>query len=596
MELKNKMFKLFIFVGIFCYGDCFVTYSQVDKVKLNQPNIIIIMADDMGYGDLGFHNNPTIQTPFLDQFASSSVQFSNFYVSPVCAPTRASLLTGRYNIRTGVYDTYSGGAIMASNETTIAEIFKDNGYETGLFGKWHLGDSYPFRPQDQGFTSSVWHLGGGIGQVGDVFNYYKGETSYFNPLLYKNGKKFQSKGYCSDVFTNETISFIKNTNNKPFFAYLSFNAPHTPLQVPDQYYQKYKDLIIDSDYFLKKGYHTHSMNKQDVESAKKVYAMISNIDDNIGKLIEFLKDNHVYDNTIIIFMTDNGPEQYRYTGGYKGKKGLVREGGIHVPFYLKLPNNENQIKQIKTPAAHIDVLPTLSELCNIELPNHLQIDGVSFASSLKKNSSIKNRSLFFEWQRSYPEKYRNMAVISGDYKLIGNTESKNDVKNFELYNLKKDPFESTNIYYENDAIAKTLISKLDIWYNDIMSSKNLLNPPKIIVGSQKEKHTILNRNDAKGLPVIWDDDSIQVRWDIDIVEDGNYQLKCHFRKPMTKSGNMVLRIGHQNFTKNIHQKNIQTVVYPSINLKKGSCSLDAWYYIQWKEYFTPFYVEIEKLD
>lgn len=584
--IKMKVFK-FLFYSFFAIN-FITTFSQ-------KPNVIIIMADDMGYGDLGFHGNPTIKTPHLDKLAKESTNFSNFYVSPVCAPTRASLMTGRYNIRTGVFDTYSGGAIMATEETTIAEVFKENGYTTGIFGKWHLGDSYPSRPQDQGFDQSVWHLSGGIGQVGDVFNYYKGNTSYFDPILFKNGEQFQSKGYCSDVYTDELISFIKNNKSKSFLSYLSFNAPHTPLQVPDAYFQTYKDVSFDNEYYKSQGLYVHEMTEKDMEDARKVYAMISNIDDNVGRLIETLKQQKIYDDTIIIFMTDNGPEQYRYIGGYRGKKGQVREGGIHVPFYLKSTNSENLQKEISTPAAHIDVLPTLAELCAIEISKDLNLDGISFAGNLIDNTPIENRSLFFEWQRSYPEKYRNMSVIDNGFKLIGNTSSSNEENQFELYNLNTDRYEANDVSSKNPTIVNELKSKLDIWYDDIMSSKHLLNTPRIIIGTEHEKHTILNRNDARGMQLIWDDDQMHVRWDLSIIKKGNYKIICHFRKPIPKQGELVIRIGTQNFTQQIEKENTQTVTYNDVLLNAGNYSLDGWFYGGWKHHYTPFYIELIQL-
>lgn len=560
-----------------------------------KPNVIIIMADDMGYGDMGYHKNPMIDTPVLDSFAKESIQFSNFYVSPVCAPTRASLLTGRYNIRTGVYDTFSGGAIMASNEITIAEIFKDNGYKTGLFGKWHLGDSYPSRPQDQGFSDSVWHLSGGIGQVGDVFNYYKRDSSYFNPVLFKNGKKHQSKGYCTDVFTNEAISFIKNSQDQPFLAYISYNAPHTPLQVPQEYLDKYKDKKIDEKYFQSKGIYTHKMSDSDISAAKKVYAMVDNIDVNIGHLITVLKEQGIYENTIIIFLTDNGPEQHRYTGGYRGKKGLVQEGGIHVPFYLKLNKKETTAVKIKIPSAHIDVLPTLAELCNIKIPSNLNIDGVSLAGVInKQQEDIKSRPLFFEWNRSYPEKYRNMAVIYKGYKLIGNMGQNSLLNEFELYNLQKDPFESNNIIAQNLQRAKSLKTELDTWYSSIMQSKNILQSPKIIIDSEKEPIAILNRNDAKGLPLIWDSENVHVSWDLHIKIKDTYKIVCYFRNPIPKPGNMIIRFGVQNITKKITKTTTKSVTFSNVILEKGDTMLDAWFSCGWADYYTPFYIEISK--
>ena len=189
-------------------------FSCEKQSVIKRPNVILIMTDDQGYGDLGANNNQNIITPNLDDFADKSIRFNNFFVSPVCAPTRSSLMTGRYSLRTGVRDTYNGGAIMSSDETTIAEILKEANYSTGIFGKWHLGDNYPFRPSDQGFDESLIHLAGGIGQVGDFTNYYAKNTSYFDPILWKNNEQKKYEGYCSDIFTNNAIEFIEKNNLK----------------------------------------------------------------------------------------------------------------------------------------------------------------------------------------------------------------------------------------------------------------------------------------------------------------------------------------------------------------------------------------------
>ena len=218
------------------------TNSQVFKKQDRKPNVILIITDDQGFGDLGFNGNPHIITPVLDELASNSMRFNNFHVSPVCAPTRSSLLTGRYSLRTGVTDTYNGGAMMSNDEITLAEILKENNYETGIFGKWHLGDNYPFRPTDQGFNESLIHLSGGIGQVGDFTNYYAGNRSYFDPVLWHNNQQKKYDGYCSDIFTDEAIKFIEKNKSDQFFCYLSFNAPHTPLQLPEKYYNLYKNI------------------------------------------------------------------------------------------------------------------------------------------------------------------------------------------------------------------------------------------------------------------------------------------------------------------------------------------------------------------
>ena len=236
-----------------------------------KPNVIVILTDDQGHGDLGFHGNPKIRTPNIDKFARQSVRMKNFYVSPVCSPTRSSLMTGRYNYRTGVVDTFQGRSMMHPDEITIAKLLRDLGYRTGIFGKWHLGDNYPLRAIDHGFQEALVLKGGGIGQPSDP----PGGESYFNPILQHNGKAVRKDGYCSDVFTDEALDFITKNKDGPFFCYLAFNAPHTPLQVPQKYYDMYKGKL-QSDQFPKIGYPIEG--NVNLDDTAKLYGMITNID------------------------------------------------------------------------------------------------------------------------------------------------------------------------------------------------------------------------------------------------------------------------------------------------------------------------------
>lgn len=570
--------------------------APVNDQQRSRPNVILIITDDQGYGDLGFHGNPDVKTPVIDKLASESIAFRNFYVSPVCAPTRASLMTGRYSIRTGVFDTYSGGAIMAAEETTVAEVFRNAGYTTGLFGKWHLGDNYPGRPQDQGFSTSVWHQAGGIGQVGDIFNYYKYDSAYFDPVLWKNGEKYQSKGYCSDVFTDEAIEFIKANRNTPFFTYLSFNAPHTPLQLPQSYYDMYKEQEIDPDYFRKQGHYVRDMSEKDVEDARKVYGMVTNIDDNLGRLFDVLKKEKLYKNTIIVFMTDNGPQQNRYTGGFRGKKSSVREGGVHVPFYMKPASGMAVKKEFRPIAVHIDILPTLASLCDINIENPEELDGKNLAPYLlKKSQDPPSRTLFFEWQRSYPEKYRNMAAIKDNYKVVANTGPNSELSQFELYNLDEDPYEAKNLIDQHPEIAANLRREIDDWYADIMQSPHINNLSRIVLGSEKENPVLLNRNDARGMQLIWSQDDIHVSWDVSVAQAGDYRVSCYFKNQIDKTGDLIFRIGNKNFTLNNQEKGIRKLTLDRVHLDKGDFTIDGWYLFHQRPFITPFYVEIEKL-
>lgn len=558
------------------------------------PNVILIMTDDQGYGDLGITGNPHVQTPVIDKFAAESVRFNNFYVSPVCAPTRSSLLTGRYSLRTGIRDTYNGGAIMASSEVTIAEILKQGGYKTGVFGKWHLGDNYPSRPNDQGFDESLIHLSGGMGQVGDITTYFKGDSSYFDPVLWHNNKKEAYNGYCSDIFADEAIAFVEKNKDSPFFCYLSFNAPHTPLQVPEKYYQKYKDIDPASN-FEDDSRPFSKMTEKDKEDARKVYAMVSNIDYNLGKLYKKLDDLNIADNTLLIFMTDNGPQQTRYVGGMRGRKGTVYQGGVRVPFYIRYPSSFKKDIDIETMTSHIDVLPTIAQVCNVDLPKERTIDGKSLLPLIMdKEVDWGNRPLFFYWTRRYPEPYFNMALQKGNYKLVGKTNYSATIEDFELFNLSKDPYEQNNIVLENKSLAKDLKVELDGIYSELITSENLINQPRIIIGSEEENPIILNRNDAGGQRGIWDQEEIYGKWRVS-VEQGHYNIKIKFIKPIKANGRMYIEAN--TLVKQMVNKKEDTDIIEMKNVffPKMDCDLIPFYAIDSKNIF-PFWVEMQKID
>ena len=557
------------------------------------PNVILIITDDQGYGDLGINGNSLIKTPVIDRFAQQSLRFNDFHVSPVCAPTRSSLMTGRYSLRTGIRDTYNGGATMASSEITIAEILKQAGYRTGLFGKWHLGDNFPSRPMDQGFDESLMHLSGGMGQVGDVTTYFQKDSSYFNPVLWKNGQKESFKGYCSDIFAANAIQFIEKNKSNPFFCYLSFNAPHTPLQVPEYYDQMYKNVDPSIEFERKNPMHL-KMTEKDKEDARKVYGMVSNIDDNIGKLLQKIADLGIEENTIIIFMTDNGPQQLRYTAGMRDKKGSVYHGGTRVPFFLKYPALTKESKVIETMSAHFDVLPTLSELCHVDLPKDRKIDGKSLVPLIKgKKVDWADRAMFSYWTRKYPELYNSMAIQKAEYKLVGQTNYNASIEDFELYHLKNDPEELHNIVKQNKAIALKLKAELDLIYQDLIRSKNLINPPKIIVGSKKENPLTLNRNDADGSRGLWDQEAIFGKWNVNILK-GRYNFRFKFINPIAANGDMYLetntiinQMKNDQPTDVIEMKNVSL---PEINGELIP------YYLTKGKMILPFSVEIEKVD
>jgi len=568
----------------------FLLYCQIDVA----PNIVVIITDDQGYGDLGINGNPHIKTPVLDKFAKESIRFNNFYVSPVCAPTRSSLMTGRYSLRTGVRDTYNGGAIMAGSEITIAELLKKANYTTGIFGKWHLGDNYPSRPVDQGFDESLIHLSGGMGQVGDFTTWFMKDRSYFDPVLWHNGKQESYQGYCSDIFAENAMEFIEESKDSPFFCYLSFNAPHTPLQVPDKYYQMYKDIDPSS------GFENDSrpfvqMNEGNKEDARKVYAMVSNIDDNIGKLLNKLDELKLAENTLVIFMTDNGPQQWRYIAGMKGRKGSVYQGGVRVPFYLRYPGRFDGNKDIETTAAHIDVLPTISEICNLQLPEDRKIDGNSLVTLIRgDNASWTNRSLFFYWTRKYPELYNGMAIQKGKDKLVAYADFNAPMGDFELYDLIQDPYEQNNLILQKPGLGELLKTEMDNLYGELIQSENILKPQRIIVGSQEENPIFLNRNDAAGERGIWDHEDVYGKWNVNILA-GTYNISFKFINPVKGGGQMFLETGATINQQRQNEVSTDLIEMRDISLVATQGDLVPFYMVEGKRVF-PFWVEMERIN
>ena len=575
-----KRFLLIVFI---------VFNSCINPIENKKPNVIIIMTDDQGFGDLGINKNPNIITPNIDQFASESVRFDNFFVSPVCAPTRASLMTGRYSLRTGVRDTYNGGAIMSNTETTIAEILKEADYSTGIFGKWHLGDNYPFRPSEQGFDESIIHLAGGIGQVGDFTNYYKGNTSYFDPILWKNNKKNQYDGYCSDIFAENAVKFIEKNKNKPFFCYLSFNAPHTPLQVPKKYYNMYKDL--DPELGFNDESLASKMSEKDKEDARRIYGMVTNIDDNVGKVLNKLTELGIEEETIIIFMTDNGPQQFRYNSNMKGLKGTVYNGGTRVPFYIKYAEKFKNSKVISRMSAHIDILPTILELCNLKIPSDRKIDGQSLVP-LINSKPFNDRHLFSYWTRRFPEKYINMSIQNDNYKLVGNNDYNGKIKDFELYDLIADPLESKNVINQNIEIAKSFKIEMDNSIDDLLSSENIKNPPRIIVGSEFENPTVLNRNDASGERGIWAQNDIYSYWKVNF-KKGTYDFKFKFKDSITSKGTLFTEINNRVYSKKTEKVVYSTLEMNDISIENSEVDLISFLKLNNKKIF-PFWIEIYK--
>lgn len=480
------------------------------------PNVLLVITDDQGYGDLGAHGNPVIRTPALDRFTKEGARLANFYVSPVCSPTRSSLLTGLYNYRTGVVDTYLGRSMMRPWIPTLAEHLKKEGYRTGLFGKWHLGDNAPMRPEDRGFDQTCWIAGGGLAQPADP-PAQDPKTAYFNPIVRRNGVEGLSKGYCTDVFTDEAIRFLTSPSDKPFFAYVAYNAPHDPFQIAEELVAPYRKKDLTAAGFPQVG-QPWAGPKLNTEAIARAYAMIENVDSNFARLMKALEEKKLAENTLVIFLTDNGPGGVRFNTGLRNRKGTVYEGGIKVPCYVRWPGQIKPGTVEETPLAHIDITPTVLEACQYASPPVM--DGRSFWRMLTNQpGNWPGRNLFFQWHRGdVPEKGRAFAVRGPKYKLVQAGEQK---PKYELFDLSADPFEQTDLAEKMPDEVERLKMAYDAWFDDV--SKLGFNPPRIAIGNANENPVRLSRQDWRGPKAGWNADSVG-HWLTRVEKPGQYEV------------------------------------------------------------------------
>lgn len=537
----------------------------------NRPNVILVMTDDQGFGDLGAHGNPVLKTPNLDQFARQSVELEQFYVCPVCSPTRSSLMTGRYNYRTGIVDTFLGRSLMFADEVTVAETLSAAGYRTGIFGKWHLGDNYPMRAMDQGFQESLVIKGGGLGQPSDP----PGGGNYLNPILMHNGKLKQSHGYCSDVYTDAAMQFIEDTQHQPFFVYLPYNAPHTPLEAPEKEYAAYRQVDLSSGQFPKFGYPPEGKPMTEDEMAR-LYGMVENIDTNFGRLMQKLDDLQLTNNTIVIFLTDNGPQQPRYNGGLRGRKASVYEGGIRVPCYVRWPARLPAGQKRSIPAAHIDLAPTLLEACRATPPADVKFDGRSLIRVLEgKTEDWTERTLFFQWHRGdEPQRNRAFAARGPRWKLLQSSgiggQTLPDPLKLELYDLSADPYEEHDVASEHPEIVAELKRQYEAWFSDMQQTRNFA-LPRIAIGTEHENPVVLTRQDWRGPEAGWKPDDIGY-WDLNVAAEGQFRVRLHYRG---RAGVAHVSLGEKTLEQPLKAGGNSCVLGP-FKPKPGPVRLECW--------------------
>ncbi|MEM7697101.1 MAG: arylsulfatase [Verrucomicrobiota bacterium] len=426
----------------------------------SRPNIILVITYDQGYGDLSCHGHPFLKTPNLDRLYAESTRFTDFHVSPTCAPTRASLMSGLAPFKVGVTHTILERERLALDAVTIAEVLDKAGYTSGIFGKWHLGDADPYQPSARGFDEMFIHSAGGIGQNFPGTQGAIPGTSYFDPLIKHNDQIVQTEGYCTDVFFTQALGWIQKCaeSDQPFFAYIPTNAPHGPFIVADEYKKPFEQYTDRSD-------------------EQAFFGMIVNIDENMGRLMSKLDEWDLAKDTLLIFMTDNGSARGSkiFNAGMKGGKGSVNQGGARVPFFMRLPGVIKPGVDIDRLTRHVDVFPTFAELAGGKLPEGVELDGRSLLPLIENpEADWSDRMTFFHggrWAKagapgkwgggeSDPEKskYKRFAVRSERWRLVGKDS---------LYDLDADPGETTNVIAEHPEVAAEMLSAFDEWWEEV---------------------------------------------------------------------------------------------------------------------------------
>jgi arylsulfatase A-like enzyme len=519
----------------------------------SKPNVILILSDDQGWGDLSINGNTMLQTPNIDKLAKAGQRFSNFYVSPLCAPTRASLLTGRYHLKTGVVSVSKGLETMDTDETTLAELFKANGYKTGIFGKWHNGQHYPNRPTDQGFDEFLGFMAGHL-------------SNYFDADLTRNENTRPTKGYITDVLTDAAIKYIDQNKQEPFLCYIPYNAPHSPHQVPEEYFTKYKSKGIDNE-------------------LASIYGMVDNMDHNIGRIMDYLQKSKLLDNTIVIFLTDNGPNGKRYNGDMKGQKGSVNEGGVRVPFFITWKNKIPANSLVQRPAAHIDIYPTLAELCGLKPVQGKPLDGLSLAADMKNtnNALPKARNIYTHVNfMEIPAKPSPGGFRNNRYRFVLENGRP------QLYDLQNDPQQKTDIASQNIELVSKYESDYKLWFENqttdlsydrsiMLTEKGAFLPTYEAMLSEglkfKEGHGW-----AHDWLAILNTSSDSLYWEIDCQKPGKYTVEMEYLCKKEDLGSVFdLTVGSQNIRSQIKED-----FYPSQKPspdrvpRKEAFEMEAW--------------------
>ena len=515
-----------------------------------RPNVILVMTDDQGYGDLSITGNDIVATPNMDRLAQEGAWLQHFYVSPVCTPTRAHLMTGRYAFRTRAIDTYLGRAVMEPEETTLAEMLQAAGYATGIFGKWHLGDHYPTRAIDQGFEEALVHCGGGLRQPSNP----PGGERYDDPILYHNGEPQRHEGYCTNIFFDAAIDFVeqKSAANEPFFVYLPTNAPHGPFDEPPtrELMEHFRDRLANDKNPNRAGF----------------YAMIKNVDDNIGRLLAKLAQLKIDEETLVIFLTDNGPAGGGSAGPFRGAKGNVYEGGIRTVCFLRWPGTITAGSTSSFTTAHIDLAPTILDFCGVDAPADVAFDGRSVRPLIAEEGAFKtqgwpDRHLFLQWHRGdVPQRYHHFAAIDpqGQWKLLHRSNAGRHTfqgePRFELYDLQADIGETNNVAGEQPEIVTRLKQEYDAWFEDVCNTHDPnFGMPPIVIGAEQQPIVVLTPQDKRVDSPDGQGWWAAGHWPVDIRRAGPYTVEVLLTEevPEASTVELTVEVGSEELRKEL---------------------------------------------
>ncbi|MFI3290429.1 MAG: arylsulfatase [Opitutales bacterium] len=578
--MKRIIRKLILFLAF-----VFICTANAEKM-----NVLFIMTDDQGYGDISYYGNQYLKTPSIDKLASESLRLENYHAGTTCAPGRAGVVSAMYCNKVGVWHTIMGRSLLDRSRETIADVFKAGGYATGMFGKWHLGDNYPYRPFDRGFETTFWHKAGGIGQAPD----YWGNT-YFSPTIHDGNTPVKTEGFCTDVFFDAAIKFIEKSKEegRPFFCYLCPNAPHSPFVAPKEYEDRFKD---------EKG-----KIKQGVPNTG-FYGMIENIDDNMAKILKFLEEKGLDKNTVIVYTTDNGsnfgePVATKYNkngggfnGGMRGRKSEVWEGGHRTFCFMKFPDGRNgEIHQL---TGAIDVPPTLFDICGLK--GTQKVDGISIKSVLENPDTNIDRYYFADNQRQELMMEDNpWVVMKGSMRLVNKTE---------LYDVSTDVGQRKDIAKENPEVVSEMLKAYNEYWAYI-SPENEVDHP-IYLASPDEESVLLNSHDrhvksvhSQGGISAGAKISADSYWAVYAPEDGEYTIEILRWTPEFKDSledDKLDVIGGEIKIGDIHEKIIfdkgekpNSVKFENVKLKQGQYKLFADYILP-KGKSGSFYARITK--